>query len=58
MKVDTLNMFVSMRKFLEEGDYIFEEIKPHVSTPLAVLQSKFKNYFPEQTLQQHKLMRN
>jgi hypothetical protein len=51
-------MFVSMREYLEEGDYIFEEIKPHVSTPLTNLQSNFKNHFPEQTLQQHEWLRN
>jgi hypothetical protein len=27
---DTLEMFVSMNEYLEEIDYVFEEIKPHV----------------------------
>jgi hypothetical protein len=50
---DTLEMFVSMSEYLEENDYAFEEIKPHVLTYLTNLESNFKNCFPELTLQQH-----
>jgi hypothetical protein len=46
-------MFVNMSEHLEENDYAFEEIKPHVLTHLTNLDSNFKNRFPELTLQQH-----
>jgi hypothetical protein len=51
-------MFVSISEYLEENDYGFEEIKPHVLTHLTNLESNFKNRFPELTLQQHEWMRN
>jgi hypothetical protein len=47
-----------MNEYLEENEYAFEEIKPHVVTHLTNLESNFKNRFPEQTLQQHEWMRN
>jgi hypothetical protein len=50
---DTLEMFVNLSEYLEENDYAFEEIKPHVLTHLPNLESNFKNHFPELTLQQH-----
>jgi hypothetical protein len=55
---DTLEMFVTMSDYLEENDYAFEEIKPHVLTRLTNLESNFKNHFLELTLQQHEWMRN
>jgi hypothetical protein len=55
---DTLEIFVTMSEHLEENDYAFEEIKPHVLTHLTNLESNFKNHFPELTLQQHEWMRN
>jgi hypothetical protein len=55
---DTLEIFVNMSEYLEENDYAFEEIKPHVPTHLTNLESNFKNQFPELTLQQHEWMRN
>jgi hypothetical protein len=47
---DTLEMFVNMTEYLEENDYAFEEIKPHVLTHLTNLESNFENRFPELTL--------
>jgi hypothetical protein len=47
-----------MSQYLEENDYVFEEIKPHVLSHLTNLESCFKNRFPEVTLQQHEWMRN
>jgi hypothetical protein len=38
---DTPEMFVSMSEYLEENDYSFEEIKPHVLTHLTDIESKF-----------------
>jgi hypothetical protein len=55
---DTLEMFVNMSDYLEENDYTFEEIKPRVLTHLTNLESNFKNYFPELTLQQCEWTRN
>jgi hypothetical protein len=55
---DTLEMFVNMSEYLEENDYAFEEIKSHVLTRLANLESNFKNHFPELTLQQHEWIRD
>jgi hypothetical protein len=49
-------MFVNMSEYLEENDYAFEEIKPHVLTHLTNIESNFKNRFPELTLQQHEWM--
>jgi hypothetical protein len=46
-----------MNEYLEENEYAFEEIKPHVVTHLTNLESNFKNRFPELTLQQHEGMR-
>jgi hypothetical protein len=34
---DTLEMFDNMNEYLEENDYAFEEIKPHVLTHLTDL---------------------
>jgi hypothetical protein len=53
---DTLEMFVNMSEYLEENDYTFEKIKPHVLPYLSNLESNFKNGFPELTLQQHEWM--
>jgi hypothetical protein len=55
---DTLEMFVNMTEYLEENDYAFEEIKPHVLTHLTNLESNFKNRFPELTFQQHEWMQS
>jgi hypothetical protein len=55
---DTVEMFVNMSEYLEENDYTFEEIKPHVLTHLTNLESSFKNCFPELTLQQHEWIQN
>jgi hypothetical protein len=57
-EIDTLESFVTMSVYLEENDYAFEEIKPHVLTHFTNLESNFKNRFPELTLQQHLWMRN
>jgi hypothetical protein len=46
---NTLEMFVNMSEYLEENDYAFEEIKPHVLSHLTNLESNFKNRFPELT---------
>jgi hypothetical protein len=51
-------MFVNMSEYLEGNYYAFEEIKPHVLTHLSLLESTFKNRFPELILQQHEWMRN
>jgi hypothetical protein len=53
-----LEMFVNMSEYLEENDYAFEEIKPHVLTHLTNLERNFKNRFLELTLQQHEWMQN
>jgi hypothetical protein len=42
-------MFVNISEYVEEYDYAFEEIKPHVPTRLATLESNFENCFPELT---------
>jgi hypothetical protein len=55
---DTLEIFATMSEYLEENDYAFEEIKPHVLTHLTNLESNFKDHFQELTLQQHEWMRN
>jgi hypothetical protein len=55
---DTLEIFVNMSEYLEENDYAFEEIKPHVLTRLTNLESNFKNRFRELTLQQHEWMQS
>jgi hypothetical protein len=38
---DTLEIFVNMSEYLEENDYAFKEIKPHVLTHLTDLNSNF-----------------
>jgi hypothetical protein len=55
---DTLEMFVNMIEYLEENDYAFQEIKPHLLTHLTKIERNFKNRFLELTLQQHEWMRN
>jgi hypothetical protein len=52
---NTLEIFVNMSEYLEENDYVFEEIKPHF---LTNLENNFKNRFPELFLQQPEWMRN
>jgi hypothetical protein len=47
---DTLEMFVNTSEYIEENDYAFEEIKPHVLTHLTNVESNFKNRIPELTL--------
>jgi hypothetical protein len=51
-------MFVNVNECLEENDYAFEEIKPHVMTHLTNLESNFRNRFPGLTLQHYEWMRN
>jgi hypothetical protein len=43
---DNLEMFVNMSEYIEENDYAFEEIIPHVLTRLTNLENNFKNKFP------------
>jgi hypothetical protein len=50
-------MFVNMKEYLEETDYAFEEIKPHVLTRIINLECGFKNRFPELTPHQHERRR-
>jgi hypothetical protein len=51
-------MFFSMSEYLEEKDYAFEKIKPHVVTHLTNFDSNFENHFAELTLHQHEWMQN
>jgi hypothetical protein len=37
-------MLVNMSKYLEKGDYLFEEIKSHLLTSFSNLESSFKNH--------------
>jgi hypothetical protein len=50
---DAIEMFVNVGECLEENDYTFEEIEPHVLTHLTNLECSFKNGFTELTLQEH-----
>jgi hypothetical protein len=50
---DAIELFVKVSEYLEENDYVSEEIKPHVLLRLAGLKGDCKNHLRELTTRLH-----